>query len=150
MHLTLPSSINNNHCSTVNCQKSKINSNKTHQQQYDITTWWKKGFACSGEMHILFHVVIDNSANTLVSIKNLCIWQILVPALRLLFIYHQISGYKDKSKEVTCILVIQWTRMKANHGVMYCCPLEGNETDDKDNKTNNKKRKVSMFICACK
>ena len=53
------------------------------------------------------NVVIHDSVNALVSIKNLSIWQISVTALRLFCVHHQISSYKNKSKEATCMLIIQ-------------------------------------------
>ena len=59
------------------------------------------------------NVVIDDSVNALVSIKNLSIRQISVTALRLFCVHHQISGYKNKSKEVTCMLIIQWTMLSS-------------------------------------
>jgi hypothetical protein len=96
------------------------------------------------------NVVIDDSVNALVSIKNLSIRQISVTALRLFCVHHQISGYKNKSKEVTCMLIIQWTRMKAICDVMYHQPLEEINSDDEDN--NNKKgadiANQSLYISA--
>ena len=79
------------------------------------------------------NVVIDDSVNALVSIKNLSIRQISVTALRLFCVHHQISGYKNKSKEVTCMLIIQWTRMKAIRDAMYHQPLEEINSDGEDN-----------------
>jgi hypothetical protein len=81
--------------------------------------------------------VIDDSANALMTIKNLSIWQISGTALRLLCVHHQISGYKNKSKKVTCMLSILWTRMNAIHDAMYHQPLEEINSNDEDN--NNKK-----------
>ena len=79
------------------------------------------------------NIVIDDSVNGLVSIKNFSIQKISVTALRLFYVYHQISGYRNKSKEITCKLIIQWTRMKAICDAMYHQPLEKINSDDEDN-----------------
>jgi hypothetical protein len=81
--------------------------------------------------------VIDDSGNTLVSIKNLSIWQISVITLRLFCVHHQISGYKNKSNKFPCMLIIQWTRMKVICDAMYHQPLEEINSDDESSK--NKK-----------
>ena len=82
-------------------------------------------------------VVINDSKNVLVSIKDLSIRQISVTALRLFCVHHQISGYKNKSKEVTCMLIMQWTKMKAICDVMYHQPLKESSRDDEGSNINN-------------
>ena len=82
-------------------------------------------------------VVINDSKNVLVSIKDLSIRKISVTALRLFCVHHQISGYKKKSKEVTYMLMMQWARMKAIHDVMYHQPLEESSSDDEGGNINN-------------
>ena len=82
-------------------------------------------------------VVINNAKNVLISIKDLSIRQISVTALRLFCVHHQISGYKNKSKEVTCMLIMQWARMKAICDVMYHQPQEESSSDDEGSNINN-------------
>ena len=43
-----------NHQSSINNQQSTINNNQLHKQQYDVSAWWKGGFACLGEKHKSF------------------------------------------------------------------------------------------------
>ena len=96
------------------------------------------------------NVDIDDSVNMLVSIKNLSIQQTSVTALRLFCVHHQISGNKNKSKEVTCMLIIQWTKMKAICDAIYHQPFEEIKSDDEGN--NNKKgvniANQSLYISA--
>ena len=64
-------------------------------------------------------VVFDNSTNTLLSIKSLTICQISCAALWHFCVHHQVSGYKNKSKEVTWLYIIQAVRLKAVCNAMY-------------------------------
>ena len=96
------------------------------------------------------NAIIDDSAKVLVSIQNLSIQQISVTAVRLLCVHHQIYGYKNNSKEVTCVLFIQWTMMKALHDTVYHWLLE---EINSDHEGNNKKKSIdianlSLYISA--
>ena len=75
-------------------------------------------------------VVFDNSINTLLSIKSLTICQISCAALWHFCVHHQVSGYKNKSKEVTCLCIIQAVRLKAVCKAMYFHHKDGSEADD--------------------
>ena len=83
------------------------------------------------------NIVIDDSAIILVSIKKLNTQKISISVLRFFCVHHQISGYNSKSKEVTCILIVQWTRMQAIFNATYPWPIEEINSDDEDN-TNKK------------
>ena len=82
-------------------------------------------------------VVVDNSTNTLLSIKSLTICQISCAALHLFCVHHQVSGYKNKSKEVTCLCIIQAVRLKAVHKAMYFHHKDDSEVDDDDCTSDN-------------
>jgi hypothetical protein len=82
-------------------------------------------------------VVFDNSTNTLLSIKSLTIHQISCAALQLFCVHHQVSGYKKKSKEVTCLCIIQAVRLKAVCETMYFHHKDGSEADDNDDCTSD-------------
>ena len=117
-------SIVNCQLSIINHQSSIINQQSTiNNQQSTIINYTSNNMMLVPDERVALlawvksashsNVVIDDSVNALVSIKNLSILQISVTALRLFCVHQQISGYKNKSKEVTCMLNIQWTRMKA-------------------------------------
>ena len=60
--------------------------------------------------------------------KYLCpIHKLSFARLRLFCTHHRISGYKNKTKDVTCGLILQYARLKANTCTMY---------DPKDNSDN--------------
>ena len=82
-------------------------------------------------------VVFDDSTNTLLSIKSLTICQISCAALRLFCVYHQVLGYKNKSKEVMCLCIIQAVRLKAVHKAIYCHDNDCSEVDDDDCTSDN-------------
>ena len=82
-------------------------------------------------------VVFDNSTNTLLSIKSLTICQISCAALQLFCVHHQVSGYKNKSKEVTCLCIIQAVRLNAVREAMYFHHKDGSEADDDDDCTSD-------------
>ena len=58
--------------------------------------------------------------------------QLSVAALRKFCVHHQITGYKNKSKEVTCALIVQHVRRKTN-------------SDDNDDDNNND-RDMSLVV----
>ena len=82
-------------------------------------------------------VVFDNSTNTLLSIKSLTIHQISCAALQLFCVHHQGLGYKNKSKEVTCLCIIQAVRLKAVCKAMYFHHKDDSEADDDDDCTSD-------------
>ena len=82
-------------------------------------------------------VVFDDSTNTLLSIKSLTICQISCAALQLFCVHHQVLGYKNKSKEVTCLCIIQAVRLNAVREAMYFHHKDGSEVDDDDDCTSD-------------
>ena len=74
-------------------------------EKHKLITWVKST--------TLDDVVVDKSTNTLLSIISLTIFQISCAAPWLFCVHHQVQGYMSKSKEVTCLCIIQAVRMKA-------------------------------------
>ena len=82
-------------------------------------------------------VVFDDSTNTLLSIKSLTIRQISCAALQLFCVHHQVSGYKNKSKEVTCLCIIQAVRLKAVCKAIYFHHKDSSNVDEDDDCTSD-------------
>jgi hypothetical protein len=82
-------------------------------------------------------VVVDNSTMTLLSNKLLTICQISCAALQLFCVHHQVLGYKNKSKEVTCLCIIQAVMLKAIHKAMHFHHKDGSEVDEDDCTSDN-------------
>ena len=86
---------------------------------------------------ILNDVVVDKSTNTLLSIKHLTICQISCTALQLFCVHHQVQGYKNKSKDATCLCIIQAVRMKAVCDAIYLHLKDDSNADNDNGTTNN-------------
>ena len=77
--------------------------------------------------------VINQESGKLIAIKNLSIQELSVARLRLFCIHQRIPGCKNKTKDVTCGLILQHARLKAITCTMYD-PKENsdNKEDDTD------------------
>jgi hypothetical protein len=71
----------------------------------DINEWlsWVQGTTVND-------IVIDYSSNKLIAIKDFTFCEITVAALRQFCVHHQITAYKNKTKEMTGALIIQYAR----------------------------------------
>ena len=81
-------------------------------------------------------VVVDKLSNTLQSINSLTIYQISCAALWLFCVHHQVQGFKNKYKDVTCLCIVQAVRMKAVCKAMYL-HLKDDIDADNDNGTSS-------------
>ena len=75
-------------------------------------------------------IIFDNTSNNLISIKGIIFHELTVPALRQFCVHHQITAYKNKTKEMTGALIIQYTRTKLIADTIYTCSEEGDKDED--------------------
>ena len=64
-------------------------------------------------------IIIDNTSNKLISIKGLTFHKHTVASLCQVCVHHQITAYKNKNKEMTGALIIQYTRTKLIADTLY-------------------------------
>ena len=66
-----------------------------------------------------------------------------VAALRQFCVHHQITAHKNKTKEMTGALIIQYTRTKLIADTLYTCSEEGDKDEDvvANDMPQNKKKK---------
>ena len=104
----------------------------------DINEWlsWMQGTTVND-------IVIDFSSNKLITIKNFTFHKISVAALWQFCVHHQITAYKNKTKEMTVSLIIQYSRTKSITDVLYPCSEENGKdvVVTEDDKLKNKKGK---------
>ena len=104
----------------------------------DINEWlsWVQGTTVND-------IVIDYSSNKLIAIKDFTFREITVAALRQFCVHHQITAYKNKTKEMTGALIIQYARTKSITDALYPCSKEDGKDEDvtEDDKLKNKKGK---------
>ena len=98
-------------------------------EKHRLITWVKSA--------TLDDVVVDKLTNTILSIKSLTIQQISCAALKLFCVHHQVQGFKNKPKEVTCLCIIQAVRMKAVHKAMYLHLKDDSDADNDNGISNN-------------
>ena len=115
--------MSNNDNNDNNNSNNNDNNNNNNNIINNINEWVQSA--------TLNDIVIDKQSNKIVAIQNLTMRQLSVAALRKFCVHHQITGYKNKSKEVTCALIVQHVRRKTN----------GDDNDD-----NNNDRDMSMVV----
>ena len=98
-------------------------------EKHALITWVKST--------TLDDVVVDELTNTILSIKSLTIRQISCAALWLFCVHHEVQGYKNKSKEVTCLCIIQAVRMKAVCKEKHIHLKDDSDTDHDNGTSNN-------------
>ena len=105
----------------------------------DINEWlsWVQGTTVND-------IVIDYSSNKLITIKDFTFCEITVAALWQFCVHHQITAYKNKTKEMTGALIIQYARTKSITDALYPCSKEDGKDEDvtEDGKLKNKKGKT--------
>ena len=90
-------------------------------------------------------IVIDYSSNKLIVIKDLAFREITVAALWQFCVHHWITAYKNKTKDMTGTLIIQYARAKSITDALYPCSKEdGKDVDvtEDDKRKARKERKT--------
>ena len=104
----------------------------------DINEWlsWVQGTTVN-------YIVIYYSSNKLIAIKDFTFCEITVAALQKFCVHHWITAYKNKTKEMTGALIIQYARTKSITDALYPCSKEDGKDVDvtEDDKPKNKKGK---------
>ena len=93
--------------------------------------------SCWVQSTTLGDLVINQESGKLIAIKNLSIQELSVARLRLFCTHHRISGYKNKTKDVTCGLILQHARLKAITCTMYDPKENSNNKEDDTNVSKN-------------
>ena len=80
----------------------------------DVNKWysWVQGTTIND-------IIFDNTSNKLISIKGVTFRELTVAALCQFCVHHQITAYKNKTKEMTGALIIQYTRTKLIADTLY-------------------------------
>ena len=88
-------------------------------------------------------IAIDYSSSKLITIKGFTFCEITLAALQQFCVHHQITVYKNKTKEMTGALIIQNARTKSITDALYPCNEEDGKDEDvtEDDKLKNKKGK---------
>ena len=98
----------------------------------------------------LHDIVIDKQSNKIVAIQNLTMRQLSVAALRKFCVHQQITGYKNKSKEVTCALIVQHVRKNTNSANESVIPLvvvdTANENEEQTTGTTNESTTTTIMM----
>jgi hypothetical protein len=78
----------------------------------DINEWlsWVQGTTVND-------IAIDYSSNKLIAIKDFTFCEITLAALQQLCGHHQITAYKNKTKEMTGDLIIQYSNLVLTTGL---------------------------------
>ena len=95
----------------------------------------------------IYDIIFDNTSNKLISIKGITFCELTVAALRQFCVHHQITAYKNKTKEMTGALIIQYTRTKLIADTLYTCSEGGDKDEDvvaKDMPQNKKRKKKQL------
>jgi hypothetical protein len=104
----------------------------------DINEWlsWVQGTAVND-------IVINYSSNKLIAIKDFTFHENILAALWQFCVHHWITAYKNKTKEMTGALIIQYARTKSITDTLYPCSKEDGKDVDvtEDDKPKNKKGK---------
>ena len=100
------------------------------------------------------YIIFDNTSNKLISIKGVTFRELTLAALCQFCVHHQITAYKNNTKEMTGALIIQYTRTKLIADTLYTCSEGGDKDEDvvandmPQNKKRKKKRLKSTASCA--
>ena len=103
----------------------------------DVNKWysWVQGTTIND-------IIFDKTSNKLISIKGITFCELTVAALCQFCVHHQIIAYKNKTKEMTGALIIQYTRTKLIADTLYTCSEGGVKDEDvvANDMPQNKKR----------
>ena len=86
--------------------------------------------SCWVQSTTLGDLVFNQESGKLIAIKNLSIQELSVARLSLFCTHHRISGYQNKTKDVTCVLILQHARLKAITCTMYDSKENSDNKDD--------------------
>ena len=108
----------------------------------DVNKWysWVQGTTINDN-------IFDNTNNKLIFINDLTLCELSVAALRQFCVHLQIIAYKNKTKEMTSALIIQFARTKSVADVLYTCSKGDDKEDnviDNDNLQNRKRKKKQL------
>ena len=108
----------------------------------DVNKWhsWVQGTTSND-------ITFDNTSNKLIFIKDFTFCELPVAALCQFCVHHQITANKNKTKEMTGALIIQYTRTKSIADVLYTCSKGDDKEEDvidNDNLQNKNRKKKQL------